>query len=253
MKVSFARKFQDGGSAGGTGTSTVDVAAGGSSKGDFWKRLANAEGKSLGSKYDVATNLIDAGTDIWANKVWEKYAKERVRDERDVSREVAKSKDLRTRAFAAANQFDKSGIGTVALAGAAGLTGVGMYHLMDDDYSAMARKLGESFGTMFANSSATGKASNLVTGGSEVPVDAGVKNTTATNAGSIATGETGGAVNTNLATGEIGSGIPANGVQRVISNRTFGSTQAYSANQASANYAGTVYTGKLGRKLIARH
>ena len=85
MKVSFARKFQDGGSAGGTGTSTVDVAAGGSSKGDFWKRLANAEGKSLGSKYDVATNLIDAGTDIWANKVWEKYAKARTasRSKRD--------------------------------------------------------------------------------------------------------------------------------------------------------------------------
>lgn len=252
MKVRFAKRFQAGGTVNLSGTlggntdqlagvlgqvassqggaasegttpagDAIAAKAGGSVEGQIAAAAADAEVKSVASKLQFGVDLLDVGTDLWASKVWEKQEKEKQRDERALQEEVSKSQGIRDRAALMARTFDRSA-GTAALAGAgaANIAGTGLYQLKEDDYSAIAKRVGQGIG----------KAWNMKQS----------------------------LVNRNMPAVlqlQPQEGVEAQGVQRLLENRQAGATTALSANQSSANYSGVlapsaVPTAKQGAKLM---
>lgn len=262
MKVRFAKRFQAGGTVNLSGTlggntnqwagvlgqvassqggaasegttpagDAIAATAGGSVEGQIAAAAADAEVKSIASKLQFGVDLLDVGTDLWASKVWEKQEKEKQRDERALQEEVSKSQGIRDRAALMARTFDRSA-GTAALAGAgaANIAGTGLYQLKEDDYSAIAKRVGQGIGNVLATSTAPGKAWNMKQS----------------------------LVNRNMPAVlqlQPQEGVEAQGVQQLLENRQAGATTALSANQSSANYSGVlapsaVPTAKQGAKLM---
>lgn len=166
MTVKFVRRFQGGGGAnftgssgwmgtigelvqqsGGTGTTSAKEQIGPNAV----SSEANVKTQLAGVALKSGLDIIDAGTDIWASKVWEKQAKAKAAEERGVQEELAKSQNIRSRAAAIAKQYDgTSGLGALALSSAASLSGLGVYKQQGTDYSRFAKSIGQGVGQIAA-------------------------------------------------------------------------------------------------------
>ena len=162
MTVKFVRRFQGGGGANFTGSSgwmgtigEIVQQSGGTGTTSAKEQIGpNAESSETNVKTQLAgvalksgLDIIDAGTDIWASKVWEKQAKAKAAEERGVQEELAKSQNIRSRAAAIAKQYDGfSGLGSLALSSAASLSGLGVYKQQGTDYSRFTKSIGQGVG-----------------------------------------------------------------------------------------------------------
>jgi len=166
MTVKFVKRFQAGGGANFAGS--VDGSSGWN--GTIGKKVKQPGGTDstsaeeqinpdtdvpeLDTKAKLASmgmnaglDIIDAGTDLLASKAWEKQAREKVLEEREVEAELRKSQNIRSRAAAIAQQYDSSsGLGTRVLSSALGLVGLGAYRPQSTDYSGFAKRIGQGVG-----------------------------------------------------------------------------------------------------------
>lgn len=233
MKVRFAHKYQAGaaiagtlgadavtaGTVGAEGAAAAGEAAGSQINPSTIQELGGQAFGKYGAWAKFGLDALDVGTDFLAQKVWEKQAKEKVRQMRDVKDAIGYSQSIRAAAAQQASLYDKGGVGALAYAGAKGLQSLGMYQPNDPNYAEFAKRIGQSFGTALNKQlPALSKGSN----------------------------------------GDIyylqNDGVPSSGTPAVdVTTKTGGATVTNSANQTSANpYNGYPQAAKRGTKLIRR-
>ena len=226
MKVRFAHKYQAGAVISGTlGTvGTEDAATAGETVGSqINPSTMQAFDKQAFGKYGAwakfGLDALDVGTDFLAQKAWEKQAKEKIQQMRDVKDAIGHSQSIRAAAAQQASLYDKGGVGALAYAGAKGLQSLGLYQPNDPKYAEFIKGIGQSFGTALT------------------------KQLPASSKGS-----------TNDIYYLQNSGVPSSGTPGVaVTTKTGGATVTNSANQTSANpYNGYPQAAKRGAKLIRR-
>ena len=228
MKVRFARRFQEGG--GGNWWSVLGSAITANNQTDSEGNKVKLDGKQQAAMtaFNAGMDVLDQGSTLLADLVWEKQTKEKAREQRALSEEVNKSSGIRAAAMAAAANVgaDTAMIGSSL----ANLMQAGNYIPKGTkDYSQLASSLGSGLVNSLGQLKAPKKKPNNYAGPS---------------------------VNTLYLTAE--EGVQAGGNPPVnVTTQTVDAAQVNSANQSSANpYPGFVITapqsGKRGIKLIAR-
>lgn len=229
MKVSFARKYQAGNAITGTFTEVVpgteaDAAAASGGTDDALINPSTSQATSqpfgkYGKLANVALNTIDFGTDLLAAKAWEKQAKEKIKEERELKDAASKSMALRRAALQQASIWDTGGAAMLAASGLSNLAGISLYRNMNPDYSSQVRRL------------STGITNGLLS----------LPPTSKSSAGEIFN--------------YTAEGVAAEGQEPKLVNTTQGSQGTRpSANQTSATgtLGPTIPTGRQGVKLIRR-
>ena len=216
MKVRFAGNGAVIGTLGTTGTIRTED-AGAQINPDTEQPVGNQFFNKYGNWIKFGLDALDVGTDFLAQKAWEKQAKEKVQQMRDVKDAIGYSKSIREAAAQQASIYDKGGIGALAYAGAKGLQGIGLYQPKDPNYLGFIKSIGKGFDTTKQlPTSSNGSISDIYY----------LQNT----------------------------GVPSSGVTKTeVINKTGGTTTTASANQTSAKpCVGQIGTGKHGIKLIRR-
>ena len=216
MKVRFAQNGAVIGTIGTMGT-IMEEGAGAQINPDTEQPVGNQFFNKYGNWVKFGLDALDVGTDFLAQKAWEKQAKEKVQQMRDVKDAIGYSKSIREAAAQQASIYDKSGIGALAYAGAKGLQGIGLYQPKDPNYVGFIKSIGKDFGTSKQlPTSSNGSTSDIYY----------LQNT----------------------------GVPSSGVTKTeVTNKTGGTATTASANQTSAKpCVGQIGAGKHGIKLIRR-
>lgn len=216
MKVRFAGNGAVIGTLGTTGTIRTED-AGAQINPDTEQPVSNQFFNKYGNWIKFGLDALDVGTDFLAQKAWEKQAKEKVQQMRDVKDAIGYSKSIREAAAQQASIYDKGGIGALAYAGAKGLQGIGLYQPKDPNYLGFIKSIGKGFDTTKQlPTSSNGSTSDIYY----------LQNT----------------------------GVPSSGVTKTeVTNKTGGTTTIASANQTSAKpCVGQIGAGKHGIKLIRR-
>lgn len=216
MKVRFAGNGAVIGTLGTTGTIRTEN-TGAQINPDTEQPVGNQFFNKYGNWIKFGLDALDVGTDFLAQKAWEKQAKEKVQQMRDVKDAIGYSKSIREAAAQQASIYDKGGIGALAYAGAKGLQGIGLYQSKDPNYLGFIKSIGKGFDTTKQlPTSSNGSNSDIYY----------LQNT----------------------------GVPSSGVpEPEIINKTGGTTITASANQVSAKpCVGQIGAGKHGIKLIRR-
>lgn len=216
MKVRFAHNGAVIGTLGTTGTITAED-AGAKIDPSTEQLVGNQFFGKYGNWIKFGLDALDVGTDFLAQDAWEKQAKEKVQQMRDVKDAIGYSKSIREAAAQQASIYDKGGIGALAYAGVKGLQGIGMYQPKDPNYVGFIKSIGKDFGTSTQlPTSSNGSTSDIYY----------LQNT----------------------------GVPSGGVPKPeVTNKTGGTATTASANQVSAKpCVGRIGAGKHGIKLIRR-
>lgn len=216
MKVRFAGNGAVIGTLGTTGTIRTED-AGAQINPDTEQPVGNQFFNKYGNWIKFGLDALDVGTDFLAQKAWEKQAKEKVQQMRDVKDAIGYSKSIREAAAQQASIYDKGGIGALAYAGAKGLQGIGLYQPKDPNYLGFIKSIGKGFDTTKQlPTSSNGSISDIYY----------LQNT----------------------------GVPSSGVTKTeVTNKTGGTTITASVNQTSAKpCVGQIGAGKHGIKLIRR-
>jgi len=220
MKVSFARKYQEGAAIAGTlGSADAPVAGGDLISPRVYSNIPDDAFEKWGTGIKLGLDTIDVATDWLAGRAWERTAKEKINDLKAVKDAVSRSQALRKAALGQASLYDKSGVGTLAAASMLGLNGVGLYAANNGDFSNLARSIGKGIGTFI---------------GKRLP------SLDSNSIGDVYTIQD--------------QGVESAGTPPVQVSTTVGSTAVTnSANQTSANpYSGYIQAAKAGTKLIRR-
>ena len=216
MKVRFAGNGAVIGTLGTKGT-IMEEGAGAQINPDTEQPVGNQFFNKYGNWVKFGLDALDVGTDFLAQKAWEKQAKEKVQQMRDVKDAIGYSKSIREAAAQQASIYDKGGIGALAYAGVKGLQGIGLYQPKDPNYLGFIKSIGKSFDTTKQlPTSSNGSTSDIYY----------LQNT----------------------------GVPSSGVTKTeVTNKTGGTATTASANQTSAKpCVGQIGAGKHGIKLIRR-
>ena len=216
MKVRFAGNGAVIGTLGTTGT-IMEEGAGAQINPDTEQPVGNQFFNKYGNWIKFGLDALDVGTDFLAQKAWEKQAKEKVQQMRDVKDAIGYSKSIREAAAQQASIYDKGGIGALAYAGVKGLQGIGLYQPKDPNYLGFIKSIGKGFSTSKQlPTSSNGSTSDIYY----------LQNT----------------------------GVPSSGVTKTeVTNKTGGTATTASANQTSAKpCVGQIGAGKHGIKLIRR-
>ena len=216
MKVRFAGNGAVIGTLGTPSTITAED-AGAQINPDTEPQIGNQFFNKYGNWIKFGLDALDVGTDFLAQKAWEKQAKEKVQQMRDVKDAIGYSKSIREAAAQQASIYDKGGIGALAYAGAKGLQGIGLYQPKDPNYLGFIKSIGKGFDT----------TKQLPTSSNSSTSDIYYLQNT---------------------------GVPSSGVTKTeVTNKTGGTATTASANQTSAKpCVGQIGAGKHGIKLIRR-